>query len=57
MILRKITPDNSLKYVPSISINSSQSEISHDHRPKTVSNPKKPNEKTHKTKRNSLKIS
>ena len=39
MSLRKITFDNSVRYEPST--NSSQSENSHDHKPKTVSNPRK----------------
>ena len=41
MALGKITNDNSVKFIPST--NSSQSENSHDHKPKTVSNPRKQN--------------
>ena len=41
MTLRKKTNDNSVRYFPSI--NTSPSEKSHDHKPKTVSNPRKQN--------------
>ena len=39
MALRKITVDNSVKYIPSA--NSSPSENSHDHNPRTILNPAK----------------
>ena len=39
MTLRKKTIDNSVKYI--LSMNRSRSETSHDHKPKTVSNPRK----------------
>ena len=41
MTLRKITIDNSVKYIPST--NSSPSDNSHDHKSKTVSNLRKQN--------------
>ena len=41
MTLRKMTIGNSVKYIPST--NSSPSEISHDHKPRTVSNSRKQN--------------
>ena len=54
MLLRKITIENTLKYIPSTI--SSPSEVSHDHKSKTVSNPRKQNEKLPQNDKKSLKI-
>ena len=43
MMLRKISTDNSVKFIPSI--NSSPSESSHYQKPNTVSSPRKQNKK------------
>ena len=53
MTLRKITIDNSVNYVPST--NSSPSDNSDGHTPKTVSNPTKQKKIVHKIKK-ALKV-
>ena len=52
MKLRKVTLDNSVNYISSVK--SSPSENSHDHKPKTASNPGKQNKKI-SSNQNSLK--
>ena len=55
MRLRKITIDNSVKYI--LSTNGSPSENSHNHRTNTISNPRNQNKSCHELIKNSLKIS
>ena len=51
--MRKIPIDEIVKYIPPT--NSSPSEISHDHKPKNVSNPGKQNKKFSRNNKNIIK--
>ena len=54
MTLRKIIFDNSVKYIPST--NNPPSETSHDHKLKTVSNPRKQNKKLSQNNEKLIKV-